>query len=98
MRRVASPISQPGHTACTASRSGENECWAGVPTKTPLKESGSRSRPGWWLIPSASLSDIFLELQRLSPGQYQPLHIRVLQREMREIRAQLLETFEEKWK
>jgi hypothetical protein len=36
-------------------------------------------------------------LQRLSPGRYQPLHIRTLQRGMRKIRAQLLETFEEQW-
>ena len=37
-----------GSKPCTESRSGENGCWAGdAPTKTPLKESGSRSCPGW---------------------------------------------------
>jgi hypothetical protein len=37
------------------------------------------------------------ELQRRSPGRYQPLHIRTLQRGMRKIRAYLLETREEQW-
>lgn len=82
----------------TRSRRRENMFWAGgVPTKTPLRESGSRSRPGWWPIPSVSLGDIFRELQRLSPGRYQPLHVRTLQRGMRKIRAHLLETFKEQW-
>ena len=52
-----------------------------------------------WLVanPERSSGDIFRELQRLSPGRYQPLHIRTLQRGMRKIRAHLLETFEEQW-
>jgi hypothetical protein len=52
-----------------------------------------------WLIanPERSSGDIFRELHRLSPGRYQPLHIRTLQRGMRKIRTYLLETFEEQW-
>lgn len=52
-----------------------------------------------WLIanPERSSGDIFRELQRRSPGCYQPLQIRTLQRGMRKIRAHLLESFEEKW-
>jgi hypothetical protein len=42
-----------------------------------------------WLLanPERSSGDIFRELQRLSPGRYQPLQIRTLQRGMRKIRA-----------
>jgi hypothetical protein len=52
-----------------------------------------------WLItnPERSSGDIFRELQRRSPGRYQPLQIRTLQRGMRKIRAHLLETREEQW-
>ena len=52
-----------------------------------------------WLManPERSSGDIFRELQRLSPGRYQPLQIRALQRGMRKIRAHLLETGEEHW-
>jgi hypothetical protein len=52
-----------------------------------------------WLIanPERSSGDIFRELQRFSPGRYQPLQIRTLQRGMRKIRAHLLETVEEQW-
>jgi hypothetical protein len=52
-----------------------------------------------WLIanPERSSGDIFRELQRRSPGRYQPLQIRTLQRGMRKIRAYLLETREEQW-
>src|SRR5712692_6961809 len=52
-----------------------------------------------WLVanPERSSGDIFRELQRLSPGRYQPFQIRTLQRGMRKIRAHLLETFEEQW-
>jgi hypothetical protein len=52
-----------------------------------------------WLVanPERSSGDIFRELQRLSPGRYQPLQIRTLQRGMRKIRAYILETFEEQW-
>jgi hypothetical protein len=52
-----------------------------------------------WLVanPERSSGDIFRELQRLSPGRYQPLQIRTLQRGMRKIRASLLETIEEQW-
>ena len=52
-----------------------------------------------WLIanPERSSGDIFRELQRLSPGRYQPLQIRTLQRGMRKIRTYLLETREEQW-
>jgi hypothetical protein len=45
------PIRNQRFTPCTASRSGENGSWAGgVPTKIPLRESGSRSTSGWWPI------------------------------------------------
>jgi hypothetical protein len=47
--------------------------------------------------PERSSSDIFRELQRLSPGRYQPLQIRTLQRGMRKIRAYLLETVKDGW-
>jgi hypothetical protein len=52
-----------------------------------------------WLItnPERSSGDIFRELQRCSPGRYQPLQIRTLQRGMRKIRAYLLQTVEEHW-
>jgi hypothetical protein len=52
-----------------------------------------------WLVanPERSSGDIFRELQRRSPGRYQPLQIRTLQRGMRKIRAYLLETWEEQW-
>ena len=52
-----------------------------------------------WLVdnPERSSGDIFRELQRRSPGRYQPLQIRTLQRGMRKIRASLLETIEEQW-
>jgi len=42
--------------------------------------------------PERSSGDIFRELQRHSPGRYQLLQIRTLQRGMRNIRAHLLET------
>ncbi len=50
-----------------------------------------------WLLanPERSSGDIFRELQRPSPGRYQPLQIRTLQRDMRKIRAYLLQTLEE---
>ena len=52
----------------------------------------------WLLVnPERSSGDIFRELQRLSPGRYQPLQIRTLQRGMRKIRACFLETFEDGW-
>src|SRR6266568_962413 len=47
--------------------------------------------------PERSSGDIFRELQRRSPGRYQPLQIRTLQRGMRKIRVYLLETVEEQW-
>jgi hypothetical protein len=52
-----------------------------------------------WLManPERSSGDIFRELQHRSPGRYQPLQIRTLQRGMRKIRAFLLETVEEQW-
>ncbi len=52
-----------------------------------------------WVIanPERSSGDIFRELQRRSPGRYQPLQIRTLQRGMRKIRAHLLEAVEEQW-
>ena len=42
-----------------------------------------------WLVanPERSSGDIFRELQRRTPGRYQPLQIRTLQRGMRKIRA-----------
>lgn len=52
-----------------------------------------------WLVanPERSSGDIFRELQRCSPGRYQHLQIRTLQRGMRKIRAYLLQTVEEQW-
>ena len=52
-----------------------------------------------WLVakPERSSGDIFRELQRRTPGRYQPLQIRTLQRGMRKIRTHLLETFEDQW-
>src|SRR5260221_410001 len=52
-----------------------------------------------WVVanPERSSGDIFRELQRRSPGRYQPLQIRTLQRGMQKIRAHLLETVEEHW-
>jgi len=52
-----------------------------------------------WLLANLERSsgDIFRELQRRSPGRYQPLQIRTLQRGMHKIRAHLLQTFEEQW-
>jgi hypothetical protein len=52
-----------------------------------------------WLVtnPERSSGDIFRELQRRSPGRYQPLQIRTLQRGMRKIRASLLDAREEQW-
>jgi len=52
-----------------------------------------------WLLanPERSSGDIFRELQYSSPGRYQPLQIRTLQRGMRKIRAYLLETQQEQW-
>jgi len=47
--------------------------------------------------PERSGGDIFRELQRRSPGRYQPLQIRTLQRGMRKVRAYLQETREEQW-
>ncbi len=47
--------------------------------------------------PERSSGDIFRELQRRSPGRYQPLQIRTLQRGMRKIRASLLEARKEQW-
>ena len=53
----------------------------------------------FWLQanPERSSGDIFRELQRRSPGRYQPLQIRTLQRGMRKIRAYLLETVKDGW-
>jgi hypothetical protein len=52
-----------------------------------------------WLVanPERSSGDIFRELQHRSPGRYQPLQIRTLQRGMRKIRASLPQTVEEHW-
>jgi hypothetical protein len=47
--------------------------------------------------PERSSGDIFRELQRRSPGRYEPLQIRTLQRGMRKIRAYLLEAWKEQW-
>jgi hypothetical protein len=65
--------------------------------KDPFK--GEWEQITTWLQanPERSSGDIFRELQRLSPGRYQPLQIRALQRGMRKIRANLLETLEEQW-
>jgi len=97
--RRASPIRQQRSTLCTASRRGENESWAGdAPTKIPLKESGSRLPPGCLPTPNARSGDIFRELQRRSPGRYQPLQIRTHeQRHAENTSLPGTETFEEQW-
>jgi hypothetical protein len=61
--------------------------------------AGEWERITSWLQanPERSSGGIFRELQRLSPGRYQPLQIRTLQRGMRKIRVHLLETIEEQW-
>ena len=49
------PLQPQDSRPCTVSRSGENGSWAGgAPTKTPLRESGSRSSPGSRPIPNAA--------------------------------------------
>jgi len=52
-----------------------------------------------WLVanPERSSGDIFRELQRLSPGRYQPYQSVPTSRGMHKIRAYLLETMEEQW-
>ena len=47
--------------------------------------------------PERSSGDIFRELEQLSPGRYQPLQIRTLQRGMRKIRPHVLETIKDGW-
>jgi hypothetical protein len=63
------------------------------------REQERRKRILSWLVanPERSSGDIFRELQRRSPGRYQPLQIRTLQCGMRKIRAYLMETREEQW-
>jgi hypothetical protein len=63
----------------------------------PFKGEWERITSWLQANPERSSGDIFRELQRLSPGRYQPLQIRTLQRGMRKIRAYLLETVEEQW-
>lgn len=60
---------------------------------------GEWERITFWVLanPERSSGDIFRELQSLSPARYQPLQIHTLQRGMRKIRANLLQTFEEQW-
>lgn len=60
---------------------------------------GEREQIISWLVanPERSSGDIFREPQCRSPGRYQPLQIRTLQRGMRKIRAYLLEIFKEQW-
>jgi hypothetical protein len=55
--------------------------------KAPLE--GEREQILSWLVasPERSGGEIFRELQRLSPGRYQPLQNRTLQRGMRKIRV-----------
>jgi hypothetical protein len=56
VQRGRFPLRHEPSTACTESRSGENGPWAGgAPTKTPLRESGSRSCPGWLPIPNGAV-------------------------------------------
>ena len=52
-----------------------------------------------WLVanPERSSGDIFRELQRRSPGRYQPLQIRTLTARNAENTSYLLETFKEQW-
>ena len=84
---------------CTANRCEENGSWVGgAPTKTPLR--GEWEQIFRWLQanPERSSGDIFRELQRRSPGSYQPLQIRT--REPRVAQDPGLsgtETREEQW-
>jgi hypothetical protein len=65
--------------------------------KGPFEEEWGQILSWLQANPERSSGDIFRELQRRSPGRYQPLQIRTLQRGMRKIRAYLLETCEEQW-
>jgi hypothetical protein len=60
--------------------------WRGT-HKDPFKGEWERITSWLQANPERSSGDIFRELQRLSPGRYQPLQIRTLQRGMRKIRA-----------
>jgi hypothetical protein len=68
-------------------------------SRTAIPSSQHREQILSWLLanPERSSGDIFRELQCRSPGRYQPLQIRTLQRGMRKIRAYLLETQQEQW-
>lgn len=64
--------------------------------KGPFEGEYSTRYPPWLIAnPERSSGDVFRELQCLSPGRYQPLQIRTLERGMRKIQAHLLQTFEE---
>jgi hypothetical protein len=65
--------------------------------KDPFEGEWERIASWLQVNPERSSGDIFRELQRLSPGRYQPLQIRTLQRGMRKIRAILQENAEEHW-
>src|SRR5437588_7105542 len=65
--------------------------------KDPLAGAWEQSSSWLQANPERSSGDIFRELQRRSPGRYQPLQIRTLKRGMRKIRVYLLETVEEQW-
>jgi hypothetical protein len=82
-------------------RAGEEKTSPGLAThedKIPLKESGSRLPPGCLPTPNARSGDIFRELQRRSPGRYQPLQIRTHeQRHAENTSLPGTETFEEQW-
>jgi hypothetical protein len=52
-----------------------------------------------WLTahPQRTGVDLFQELQRLSPGRFQPNQVRTLQRGLQKIGARLLVTFDDHW-
>jgi hypothetical protein len=80
------------------SRSGENASWTGsARTKIPLRGVGAVTS---WVVanPERSSGDIFRELQRLSPGRYQPLQNRTLfASHAQDPILPVSETFEEQW-
>jgi len=84
---------------CTASKRGENASWAGgARRQDPF--AGEWEQITSWLLanPERSGGDIFRELQRLSPGRYQPLQIRTRKRwHAQDPSPPGSQTFEEQW-
>src|SRR5947209_8577512 len=92
------PLQQQDSRPCTASRSGENACWAGgIPTKTLLRESGSRSFRGWRPIRNGAAATFSGSCSAALQDAINRYKSARESRGMRKIRASLLETREEQW-